>query len=245
MQYKFVSEQANYSDLSSGRVFHSLIGHPAFPVRLASEVLQRCQAIRGDAVPGVLYDPCCGAGYHLAVLAYLHRELFSAVIGSDVDERAVTLAAQNLSLLTPDGLDRRIAQLKQLSTQFGKESHQLALASATRMRERVSAFPPLTTHTFCANALDEGALLTGLRGAHADIVFMDVPYGQHSQWQGAGADPLRTLLEALLPILSPVSVVAISSDKRQKAAHEKYQRVEHFQLGKRRVVILKPISLSL
>lgn len=243
MQYKFVPEHADYSDLASGRVFHSLVGHPAFPVRLASEILQRCQAIRGDAAPCVLYDPCCGAGYHLAVLAYLHREMFSAVIGSDVDEQAVTLAAQNLSLLTPDGLDRRIAQLEQLAAQFGKESHQLALASAARMRERVGAFPPFTAHTFRASALDGSALLTGMRGAHADIVFTDVPYGQHSQWQGANTDPLQTLLEALLPTLSLVSVVAISSDKQQKAVHEKYQRVEHFQLGKRRVVILKPISL--
>ena len=49
MQYKFAKEQPDYSDLASGRVFYSLPGHPAFPVRLASEVFQRCLAHREDA----------------------------------------------------------------------------------------------------------------------------------------------------------------------------------------------------
>jgi tRNA G10 N-methylase Trm11 len=245
MQYKFVKEDGDYSDLASGRVFHSLAGHPAFPVRLASEILQRCQAIRvanGAVNAAVLYDPCCGAGYHLSVLAYLYREIFSEVIGSDVDERAVTLAGQNLSLLNLDGLDKRIAQLEQLFAQYGKPSHSEALASAVRMRQRVQAFPPLNTYTFCASVLDADALAAGLRGGKADIVFTDIPYGQHSQWQGAESDPVQTMLTGLLRVLSPVSVVAVSSDKQQKVSHAQYQRIEHFQIGKRRIVILRPME---
>ena len=42
MEYKFASERTNYTDLASGNVFYSLPGHPAFPVRLASEIYQRC-----------------------------------------------------------------------------------------------------------------------------------------------------------------------------------------------------------
>ena len=245
MQYKFVTEQENYTDLSSGRVFHSLAGHPAFPVRLASEILQRCQAVRaasGATGPCVLYDPCCGAAYHLSVLAYLHREMFRQVIGSDVDARAVGLAAQNLALLNLDGLEQRIAQLQQLYTQYGKSSHREALISADILRERIRAANPLNVHSFCANALDAQSLTAGLQGSQADIVFADIPYGQHSQWQRGGADPVRAMLEGLLTILSPISVVAIASDKAQKVAHEAYQRVEHFQIGKRRVVILKRLG---
>ena len=242
MQYKFVKEDADYSDLASGRVFHSLAGHPAFPIRLASEILQRCQAIRAASGLAVLYDPCCGAAYHLSVLAYLHREMLSEVIGSDVDGRAVRLAEQNLGLLHLDGLDKRIVQIEQLYAQYGKTSHQEALASAARLHKQISAFPPLKTRTFCASALDAAALMKGLQGSSVDIVFTDIPYGQHSQWQGADADPVRTMLEALLRVLSPVSVVAIASDKGQKISHEQYQRVEHFQIGKRRIVILKPLK---
>lgn len=245
MQYKFVTEQRGYADLASGRVFHSLAGHPAFPVRLASEILQRCQAIRaagGGMAPCILYDPCCGAAYHLSVLAYLHREMFSEVIGSDVDERAVALARQNLSLLHLDGLDKRIAQLEQLFTQYGKKSHQEALVSAGIMRQRIAAFDTVNTRTFCASALDGDALAAGLQGTQVDIVFTDIPYGQHSQWQGADSDPVQAMLTGLLRVLSPVSVVAVSSDKGQKVTHGQYQRVEHFQIGKRRIVILKPIG---
>jgi tRNA G10 N-methylase Trm11 len=164
------------------------------------------------------------------------------VIGSDVDEHAVTLAAQNLALLNPAGLDQRIAQLERLFAEYGKESHQQALASAAQMREQIAQLEPLTTHTFRANALAANALAAGLQGRRVDVVFTDVPYGQHSTWQGAGPDPARSLLGGLLPILSRDSVVAVSSDKQQKVAHEQYDRVEHFQVGKRRIVILKPIE---
>src|SRR5260221_6622392 len=103
MQYQYVKERVDYSDLTSGRVFYSLPGHPAFPVRLASEIFQHAMAIREViykvSTPCVLYDPCCGAGYSLSVLGYLHGEKIQELIGSDVDEKAVALAKQNLRLL--------------------------------------------------------------------------------------------------------------------------------------------------
>src|SRR5512146_2476527 len=103
MQYKYAKEQQDYSDFSSGRVFYSLPGHPAFPVRLGSEIFQRCiayrKAIHGNSAPCTLYDPCCGAAYHLSVLAYLHGESIREVIVSDIDKKAVELARRNLRLL--------------------------------------------------------------------------------------------------------------------------------------------------
>jgi tRNA G10 N-methylase Trm11 len=143
-------------------------------------------------------------------------------------------------LLTPAGLDRRINQITDLFSQYGKPSHQEALESAHRLRERLVAFDMPEVRTFQASALDAGALRERLAGNRVDIVFTDVPYGQHSQWQGAGANPIHAMLDALLSVLSSDSVVAIASDKGQKVAHKQYQRLEHFQIGKRRVVILKP-----
>src|SRR5512145_1475703 len=122
MQYKYVKEQLDYSDFSSGRVFYSLPGHPAFPVRLASEIFQRCLAYRktiyGISAPCTLYDPCCGAAYHLSVLGYLHGEHIQEVIASDIDERSVRLAKRNLALLSMEGLDQRINEISEMFERY-------------------------------------------------------------------------------------------------------------------------------
>src|SRR5215216_6396625 len=123
MQYKYAKEQLDYSDFSSGRVFYSLPGHPAFPVRLASEIFQRCLAQRKTlyqvSTPCALYDPCCGAAYHLSVLSYLHREHIREVIASDIDAKAVALAGRNLGLLYMDGLEKRIHELSDMLKTYG------------------------------------------------------------------------------------------------------------------------------
>jgi 16S rRNA G966 N2-methylase RsmD len=101
----------------------------------------------------------------------------------------------------------------------------------------------LTTKVFRSNVADGQTILKHVQPQSVDIVFTDVPYGQHSQWQDAHEllNPISSILDILADILSPSSIVAIASDKGQKASHERYQRVEHFQIGKRRVVILKPV----
>ena len=251
MQYKYVTESPDYSDLASGRVFYSLPGHPAFPVRLASEIFQRCLASRKtiyhDSTPCTLYDPCCGAAYHLSVLAYLHRENLQEVIGSDVDEKAAALASQNLGLLGTAGLDQRIRELSKLFELYQKSSHKEALASAAILRSRISAFsqePPLITRVFQASAADRQAIIENVKAKSVDVVFTDIPYGQHSHWHGLdpseATDPLKLMLDALMDVLSPSSIVAVVSDKRQKVSHPGFQRVEQFQIGKRRAVILRP-----
>jgi hypothetical protein len=252
MQYQFAKERPDYSDLASGRVFYSLPGHPAFPIRLADEILQRCLARReANHVTGpcILYDPCCGAAYHLSVLAHLHRHSFREIIGSDIDQKAVRVAQQNLGLLSVDGLDKRIIEISKMFKQYGKESHKEALDSAHRLRNRISTLAgeyPLETRVFQASALDGDTLREHLKGITVDIAFADVPYGWHSQWRnlddGELNNSLWRMLNALLGILVPTSVVAVVSDKRQKASHEGYQRIEQFQIGKRRIALLKPIA---
>ena len=118
-------------------------GHPAFPVRLASEVFQRCMISREkfykNSDPCILYDPCCGTAYHLSVLAYLHGENIRTVIGSDMDGKAVAVAKRNLELLTVAGLDQRIGEISQLFELYGKDSHKDALSSGHILRNRISA----------------------------------------------------------------------------------------------------------
>jgi tRNA G10 N-methylase Trm11 len=249
MQYKYAREQLDYSDFSSGRVFYSLPGHPAFPVRLASEIFQRCLAHReriyGSATPCILYDPCCGAAYHLSVLAYLHREHILKLIASDIDEKAIGLAGRNLGLLQPDGLDKRIRELSEMLENYGKDSHREALRSAAVLKEKLSTKPRLETRVFQASATDRTAISKRIPPKSVDILFTDVPYGRHSRWHDSEhnefSNPLWSMLDALFDVLSPSSIVALASDKGQKAAHERFQRVEHFQIGKRRIVFLRPM----
>lgn len=252
MQYKYAKEQLDYSDFSSGRVFYSVPGHPAFPIRLASEIFQRCVAHRaeiyGTQSPITLYDPCCGAGYHLSVLAYLHGEQIREVIGSDIDEKAVAVARRNLGLLHMDGLDRRIDEITKMIELYEKASHKDALRSASILKKRLSSLTgerTLETGVFQANAMAQKQVSSHIKPRSVDIVFTDVPYGQHSQWRDVdysdASNPLHSMLDALLGVLSSSAIVAIVSDKQQKVFHERYERIERFQAGKRRGVILRPI----
>ncbi len=248
MPYLFATERHNDADYASGRVFYSLPGYPAFPVRLASEMFQRCLALRaadGLTAPVALYDPCCGGAYHLATLAYLHGEHIASLAASDIDADALTLAQCNLGLLTASGLDQRITALELLWAKYGKRSHMEALESAARLRERLAALiergSSILLTLFQADALDETAIVGVLGAGAVDVVLTDVPYNRLSAWQGdAGFDPLWQMLEALRPVLSPGAVVAIASDKGQTPAHEAYRRADRFQIGKRRMVLLRP-----
>jgi type I restriction-modification system DNA methylase subunit len=242
MPYRFAQDRYDYSDFAAGPVFYSLPGRPAFPVRLTSEIFQRCQAhlLRlGNAGPYSIYDPCCGSAYLLATLAYLHWPAIRHLAGSDVDPAVIPLAERNLSLTTLAGVETRIAQLAQWHDQFGKDSHAQALASAQRLRVQLLAHHadhPISSQVFVANALYLTNLQQQLASGAVDIVITDLPYGQRTSWDTAEAlafDPGWQLLDALREIVTPVSIIAITSTKQQKIAHDAYQRVEQFQIGKR------------
>jgi len=246
MPYLYATERPDFSDLASGRVFYSSANYPAFPVRLASEIFHRCLSIRkneGRSERFVLYDPCCGAGYLICVLGYLQRAEIKMVLGSDIDPEAAILAQRNLGLLHVDGIDRRQAEIVEMIRLYGKKSHHEALESCRVLRERIVELEisfPQSAFAFQANAFDADILRKNLNGVEADLVLSDVPYGLRSEWQGQhSGDPIWELLDSLRGILAPGGLVAIGADKQQKIAHDQYQRIERFQIGKRRVVILK------
>ncbi len=244
MPYAFATENIDYSDYAGGRVIYSSPGAAAFPVRLASEIFQRAQ----QHLPArrlALYDPTCGGAYHLAALGFLHGDAIETLLASDADEGILPLAGRNLGLLSAVGLARREEEIAALYRQYGKESHAAALRSAAVLRERLNRFPPIRTELFKANALDPHALHERLSGEAIDLVISDVPYGHLTGWilpkDSAAPHPLWHMLDALRPVLGAQSVVCIAADKTQKAAHEGYRRLERFQIGKRQVVILRPI----
>lgn len=252
MRYRFVRERENYEDYASGRVFVGTPGNPTFPVRLASEVLQRCAAILrsyGRGEPFCVYDPCCGAAYHLAVIGYLHMDQIRRIIGSDIDEDALTMAKRNLGMLSLVGLEQRMSELAAMRDAFGKHSHAEALASAARLRARLTARQSRErpdAQLFVADATDAGALATGLRGQAVDILFADVPYGWQSGWRTRrqegelDCEPVWLMLQALLAVVSEGTVLAVAADKSQRIEHEHYACLQHLRAGKRQIAILKP-----
>ena len=257
MQYRYAQDQ-NFEDYASGRVFYARAGQPAFPVRLASEIFQRtyehCQAGGGQGGCKI-YDPVCGGGYWLVVLAYLHWESIAAIYASDFDGEVLPLAERNLSLITPGGLNQRIAEIEAMIATYQKESHQSALISARKLFRQLDI--NLKSHTiegivFQADATDSQNMALGLAERQIDLVLADVPYGWHSQWQMVNGEtnsqltvqkssqtPIEAMLSALHSILNPGAVLAIAYDKSQKFQHEKFRRLERFQVGKRRIQILQ------
>ena len=263
MPYKFALHPCDYSDLSAGRVLYSQPGLTAFPVRLASETFQSCQAIRarmGYTGRVSVYDPCCGGAYLLTILGFLHGSEISAVSASDINPEALDLAARNLSLLSLVGLDRRMDEINHYIQAYGKASHQAALDSAVKLRSLLGlalAGRLLPTRLFQADATSPQAMRQGLAGQPMDLVITDIPYGWKSAWasdeepkggagpgQSSGHDPAQgtsnvaRLLDALHTLLPARCLLAIASDKQQKVAHSDYRRLDKFQVGKRQVTIL-------
>jgi 23S rRNA (guanine2535-N1)-methyltransferase len=257
--YKFAIHASDYSDLSAGRVLYSQPGLTAFPVRLASEIFQRCQAVRarmGCSGRVSIYDPCCGGAYLLTILGFLHGSEISAVSASDINPEALDLAARNLSLLSLLGVDRRTDEIQHYIQAFGKASHQAALDSAVRLHGMLGqalAGRILPTRLFKADATSLQAMRQGLAGQAMDLVITDIPYGWKSTWSfdetlSEGARPSQTsandpapvarLLDALHSLLPARCLLAIASDKQQKVAHSDYRRLDKFQVGKRQVTIL-------
>jgi len=252
MVYLFAQERQDYRDFAAGAVFYGLPGHPAFPVRLMSEIFQRCLELRvrdGQVGPCRIYDPCCGGGYLLVTLAFLHWPEVQAIYGSDMDVSALEVANRNLNLLNVEGIQQRIDHIESQIKLFDKPSHKDAYLSAQRLKTHLLQFlndHSIAAHTFNANIITDE--LTGYFAKPIDLVITDIPYGNRSSWLGLPQDTLHEpswyMLQSLLKILSAHSVVAIASNKQQKIAHDHYRRIDHFQIGKRRVVLFKPINLA-
>jgi hypothetical protein len=246
MKYRFATQRQNYEDYAGGRVLYGRPGDTAFPVRLASEIFQRCAERldrKGVPPPYSLYDPCCGAAYLLTVLGLLHGDRLARILASDVDAEAVERTRRNLALLTPAGLERRLTEIRAMIEQFGKESHAGALESGQRLHALLT-YAPREIETACFRFDLAGTEKLPGEARRIDLVLSDLPYGRSAAWQGF-ADPAQavpTLLSRIRPALSPASVVALITRKDRGVAHPAYQCTERLTVGHRRVSILEPVD---
>jgi len=243
LKYRFATQRENYEDYASGRVLYGRAGLTAFPVRLASEVFQRCAhwlTQQGAAPPYTLYDPCCGGGYLLTVLGLLHGAELARIVASDIDDEAVERARENLSLLTAAGMDRRLDAIQRLFDAYGKPSHRGALESGRRLKASLTAaHEAIQTECFAFDATGDADWPDEVRDV--DIVLSDLPYGRMTSWYGSSAptDAAQMLLTRLAPIVFPTSVVAIIANREQVTSHTAFRRVDSLAIGKRRIHLLE------
>ncbi|MDH2430883.1 rRNA methyltransferase [Sphaerisporangium sp. TRM90804] len=241
MTYRHAIARTSHEDLASGAVLHSAPGFPAFPVRLASEIFQRALALRGGDRPAVLWDPCCGGGYLLTVVALLHRRRIASVLASDLDPGARSLAERNLALLTRAGLAARAADLRARAARFGKPAYDSAAQAAHRLAAGLDAAGGDLPHAVCqADALDPVQLRRALGHRAPDIVITDVPYGEQTHWHGPGAAAgVAGMLDALTAVLPRDSVIAVTVRGRKVPAGGGPRPRASFKIGTRAVALFR------
>lgn len=246
MEYIFETKPSGYEDFASGRALYSARGTTAFPVRLASEIMQRCfRHLEGKRheEPYAVYDPCCGGAYMLTVVGLLHGHRIKRIVASDVNPEVLGIAEKNLSLLSADGMSRRKKELARLLEQFNKPSHREALESVEKLARLLAHSYIEETSSFHHDITASSGADLPVQAGGADIALTDFPYGAIVHWQSECGSPLPRFFDNMYARLEPGrSVMAVVADKRQKLRHDKFRRLEPFKAGKRQVAIFEPIN---
>lgn len=238
MGYRYARQRVDHTDLAQGCVLRSAPGYPGFPVRFASELLQRAVAWVDHTGPVGVWDPCCGSGYLATVLGLLHRERLARVLASDVEADAVAVAERNLDLLAEGGLQRREWELCADAERFGKPAFDERAEAARRLAGRFSraggALPAVVRR--------QDAFTPALPDFPVDVVLTDVPYGGLSQWRGlapSGTEPVVSLLAALAPVLPGSAVVGVTARTRKVPVPAGVSPLERVRVGNRAAVLVR------
>ncbi len=230
MEYRH-AQRDNYEDFAGGRVLYNIVGATNFPVRLINEIYGRCLEYSGKKADICLFDCCCGSGYSLTVLGFLNQQTISKIIASDIDEKMLEIAKANLSLLSVNGIKRRIEEIRSLYQKYKKESHLQAEKSAVKLMNLIQK--EIEVQIFKANVFQDIPI-----DIKPDIIITDVPYCDLVDWQG-GTDDISCLLESLAKICSNETVIAICMNKKQKIITTKFRRMEKQIIGKRKFEIYR------
>jgi len=231
MEYKY-GKNENYEDFSSGRVLYHVIGMTNFPVRLAQEIFGRCLQYSPKKKNICLYDCCCGGGYLLTVLGFLNQDSIGKLMGSDVDVELLSIAKKNLSLLSEEGINRRITEIEEMIDNFHKQSHVEARESAIKLKGLIKTH--IEVEVFYADVL-QGVNLK----ERPDIILTDIPYGNLVVWKSKEDNSMVKFLDTLYGISSSDTVIGLCMDKKTKVKDERFERLEWQQVGKRRFEILR------
>lgn len=234
MEYLYC-ENDNFEDFASGRVLYGGKGIPNFPVRLLLEIYGRARSYLEESNDITIYDPCCGGGYALTVLAFFHNKEIRKVYGSDIDENMIGHAKKNTALLTDAGIKKRKEEIQRLYDEYGKNSHLEALHSCDILRDML--LQDMAVEIFqadCTRALPE---------ILPDIIITDIPYGNLVEWDNGENISLDDMLEQLWTVSHEKTILAVCTDKKQRIICDKWKRLEKQNAGKRKFEILKKVTM--
>lgn len=240
MIYKFETNKKDFSDFSSGRVLYNAANTTAFPVRLASEIIQRTFHILEKTSanePYKIYDPCCGGGFLLATIGFLYHNLISEIIATDYDVEVLEIAKKNLSLLSKKGLDKRENEIKEYIDAFQKDSHRQALESINQLKSLIGE---KNVKINCAQRNITDMSDFPIEGVN--IIITDIPYGNIVEWNGDSNNPIQNLFENSYKALDKNhSLMVVIADKKTRLEHKLFKRIEYFKVGKRQVAFFEPL----
>lgn len=242
MKFKFETLKKDYSDFSSDKVLVNAPRTPAFPVRIASEIMARCLSFLKSTDHLTIYDPCCGGAHLLTVLGFIYSTNLTKIYGTDIDKSALTYAQKNLNLLTGETLNQKIKTLQSVSK---SQEEQTQSAEVLHSAKRLAALlldtkaPQKEVQCFPWD-ITEGTPFF----KNVNIVITDLPYGNMAHWQGdIREQPAKLLLDHIYQTLDlNNSVVAIICNKNERIAHQNFIQVNRLKHGKRQIVILQPLS---
>ncbi|WP_440897138.1 N-6 DNA methylase [Amphibacillus sp. Q70] len=242
MKFEFETIKKDYGDFSSDRVLINAPRTPAFPVRIASEIMARCLSFT-DSSDGIsIYDPCCGGGHLLTVIGFLYSANLNKVYGTDIDARALDYAKRNLNLLTMEGLLQRKKSIECNYNKYGKQPQLEALRSVNRLASMLIDSNKSLKDIQCLK-WDITSTKPPL-SREINIVITDLPYGNMAHWEGIMKNnPTEQMLNNIYQILDlNNSVVAIVSNKKQRIKHECFKQVKRLKHGKRQFTFLRPLK---
>ena len=240
MAYRFAVTRENHAELAPGAVLHSAPGFPAFPVRLASEMFRRAAAARSSS-PLTVWDPCCGSGYLLTVVALRHRRDVARVIGTDIDPAALDLARRNLALLSRQGLTARSSTLRERGDLFDKPAYSVAAVAALQLARALAARGGDVPHAAAqADVFDPAQLRRALDGERPGLVLTDVPYGEQTVWGGAHAGTgVAGMLRAVSAVLDDDAVLAVATRGRSVVGRGEVRPLDALRVGTRAVALFR------
>ncbi|AOF49544.1 N-6 DNA methylase [Tetragenococcus halophilus] len=243
MKFKFEALKKDYSDFSSDKVLINAPRTPAFPVRVASEIMARCLSFLKNTDHLTIYDPCCGGAHLLTVLGFLYSTNLARIYGSDIDEKALTYARKNLDLLTGESLQQKIKALQADNKAQDEQTQSTeVLNSANRLATMLldAKAPQKEVQCFQWDITKDSPTFS----ENVNIVITDLPYGNMTHWQGDSKEPpTKRLLDNIYQTLDVNnSVIAIICNKKERIAHNNFTQVNRLKHGKRQIFILQPLK---
>ena len=101
--------------LLPGKVLYKHKDIPVFSPWVAVDAYKKVESAFDGNVR--LYDPFCGNGVTISTMQALNNNQLEHIYGSDITDYALETTQKNLQILTKDGIEQRIKELRQKNSE--------------------------------------------------------------------------------------------------------------------------------